>query len=335
MLDSLGDAGHTRFLSAEDARRWEESIEASFEGIGAYIDVRDGQTIIVAPIKGSPAEEAGIRAGDIILKVDGEDTAGWTVEELATRVRGPEGTTVVLTVIHLSERAPVDIEVERDEIEIPSVSWTMLPDDVAFVRLNSFSQRSAAEMEEALTEAQDEGARALVLDLRNNPGGLVNEALDIAGQFLPEGTTVLLEENRSGERTPSRVTNEGVAQDIPMVVLVNFNTASASEIVSGALQDEERATVVGVTTVGTGTVLSPYQLEGGARLLLGTAQWLTPDGRLIRNQGIKPDIEVLLPAGVFPLSPSEAEDFSRQELQDSEDEQLLEALEVLEEMTSK
>jgi carboxyl-terminal processing protease len=286
----------------------------------------------VAPIEGSPAEEAGIQAGDIILKVDGEETTGWTVEELATRVRGPEGTTVVLTVIHLSERAPVDIEVERDRIEIPSVSWSMLPDDVAFVRLNSFSQRSAAEMEEALTEAQDEGARALVLDLRNNPGGLVNEALDIAGQFLPEGTTVLLEEDRDGERIPSRVLNEGVAQDIPMVVLVNFNTASASEIVSGALQDEERAQVVGVTTVGTGTVLSTFRLDDGARLLLGTSQWLTPDGRLIRNEGIQPDIEVLLPAGVFPLSPSEVEELSSEEWQDIEDTQLLEALDVLEEV---
>jgi carboxyl-terminal processing protease len=208
----------------------------------------------------------------------------------------------------------------------------MLPDDVAFVRLNSFSQRSAAEMEEALTEAQDEGARALVLDLRNNPGGLVNEALDIAGHFLPEGTTVLLEEDRDGERIPSRVLNEGVAQDIPMVVLVNFNTASASEIVSGALQDEERAQVVGVTTVGTGTVLSTFRLDDGARLLLGTSQWLTPDGRLIRNEGIQPDIEVLLPAGVFPLSPSEVEELSSEEWQDIEDTQLLEALDVLEEV---
>jgi carboxyl-terminal processing protease len=335
MLDSLGDQGHTRFLSAEDAERWAESISASFEGIGAYIDVREGQTVIVAPIEGSPAEAAGIKAGDIILAVDGEDTAGWTVEELAANVRGPEGTTVVLTILHRGETAPVDIEVRRDRVEVPSVSWAMLPDDVAFVRLNSFADRSAAEMEEALREAQAAGAQALILDLRDNPGGLVNQALDIAGQFLPEGTTVLLEEDREGNRVPSRTTLEGVAQDIPMVVLVNFNTASSSEIVSGALQDAGRAQVLGVPTVGTGTVLSTYRLDNGARLLLGTSQWLTPDGRLIRNQGITPDVEVILPVGAAALAPNEARELTAEELEEVEDVQVLEALDLLENLAQQ
>jgi carboxyl-terminal processing protease len=330
MLDSLGDQGHTRYLSAEDAEQWAESIAGSFEGIGAYIDVREGQTVIVSPIEGSPAEAAGIQAGDIILEVDGVDTTGWTIEELVTNVRGPEGTKVVLTVIHPGETVPVDIEVERARVEIPSVSWSMLPGDVAYVRLNSFAQRSASEMERALTEAQEQGAESLVLDLRDNPGGLVNEALGIAGQFLPEGSTVLLEENREGERIPSKTQTEGVAQDIPMVVLINFNTASSAEIVSGALQDAGRAQVIGTPTVGTGTVLSTYMLEDGAQLLLGTSQWLTPDGRLIRNQGIQPDVEVMLPLGVQPLSPSAAEDLSMSEIEESEDAQLLEALDVVE-----
>jgi carboxyl-terminal processing protease len=335
MLDSLGDQGHTRFLSADDAERWAESISGSFEGIGAYIDVRDGQTIIVAPIEGSPAEAAGIRAGDIIIAVDGEDTSGWTIEELVTNVRGPEGTTVVLTVIHLDQTAPVDIEVERAEVEVPSVSWTMLPDDIAediaYVRLNSFAQRSADELERALSEAQAEGAEGIILDLRDNPGGLVNEALGVAGQFLPEGTTVLLEERRSGERTPSRTRAEGVAQDVPLVVLVNFNTASSSEIISGALQDEGRAMVVGVPTVGTGTVLSTFSLDNGSQLLLGTSQWLTPDGRLIRNQGITPDIEVLLSADAQQLSPTTIQSLSNEEIEESGDEQFFEAVRVLEE----
>jgi carboxyl-terminal processing protease len=200
---------------------------------------------------------------------------------------------------------------------------------VAYVRLNSFAQRSASEMERALTAAQEQGAESLVLDLRDNPGGLVNEALGIAGQFLPEGTTVLLEENREGERIPSKTQIEGVAQDIPMVVLVNFNTASSAEIISGALQDAGRAQVIGTPTVGTGTVLSTYMLEDGAQLLLGTSQWLTPDGRLIRNQGIQPDVEVMLPLGVQPLSPSAAEDLSMSEIEESEDAQLLEALDMV------
>jgi carboxyl-terminal processing protease len=329
MLDSLGDQGHTRYLSAEDAERWQESISGEFEGIGAYIDVREGQTVIVAPIEGSPAEAAGIQAGDIILRVDGVDTTGWTIEELVTNVRGPGGTTVVLTVIHPGETAPVDIEVERDTIEIPSVSWAMLPNNVAFVRLNSFADRSAAELEEALTEAQEEGATTLVFDMRDNPGGLVKEALGVASQFLPSGTTVLVEENRDDERNATRTDFAGAAQDMPMVVLVNFNTASSAEIVSGALQDAGRARVVGVPTVGTGTVLSTYRLDDGAQLLLGTAQWLTPDGRVIRNQGITPDVEVMLPLDAQQLTPSTVREMSEAELMESGDVQLLEALDVL------
>jgi carboxyl-terminal processing protease len=329
MLDSLGDQGHTRYLSAEDAERWRESISGEFEGIGAYIDVREGQTVIVAPIEGSPAEAAGIQAGDIILRVDGADTTGWTVEELMTNVRGPGGTTVVLTVIHPGETAPVDIEVERDTIEIPSVSWAMLPNNVAFVRLNSFAERSAAELEEALIEAQEEGATTLVFDMRDNPGGLVNEAIGVASQFLPSGTTVLVEENREDQRTATRTDFAGAAQDIPMVVLVNINTASSAEIVSGALQDAGRAQVVGVPTVGTGTVLSTYRLDDGAQLLLGTAQWLTPDGRVIRNQGIMPDVEVMLPFDAQQLAPSTVREMSAEELMQSDDAQLLEALDVL------
>jgi carboxyl-terminal processing protease len=329
MLNSLGDQGHTRYLSAEDAEQWAESISGSFEGIGAYIDIREGQPVIVAPIEGSPAEAAGLQAGDLILEVDGEDTTNWTIEELVANVRGPEGTTVTLTVLHPGETAPVDIEVERDQVEVPSVSWTMLPDDIAFVRLTSFAQRSSNEMEEALTEAQEAGAQGLVLDLRDNPGGLVHEAIDIAGQFLPEGTTVLLEEDRSGERTPSRTRREGVAQEIPMVVLVNFNTASSSEIVSGALQDFERAEVIGVPTTGTGTVLSTFRLDSGGQLLLGTSQWLTPDGRLIRNQGIKPDVEVMLPLDVPQVSPQSAREMSEEEITESGDEQLLTGLDMV------
>lgn len=330
MLSSLGDEGHTRFLSAEAAERWQESISASFEGIGAYVDVREGQAIIVSPIPGSPAEAAGLLEGDAILQVDGQDTNGWTVEELVTHVRGPRGTTVVLKVIHEGETVPVEIMVQRDNVEVPSVSWTMLPGNVAFLRLNSFAQRSSDEMEQALSEARAQGAQSLILDLRDNPGGLVNEAIDIAGQFLPEGTTVLLEEDREGERKASTTRRAGVALDMPMVVLVNNNTASSSEIVSGALQDAGRARIIGVPTIGTGTVLSTFRLNNGSQLLLGTSQWLTPNGRLIRNQGITPDVEVMLAADAEQLSPDDAEDLSASELRQSEDAQFVEALEQVE-----
>lgn len=329
MLDSLGDQGHTRFLSAEAAQRWAESLSGEFEGIGAYLNVQDDQAIIVRPIEGSPAERAGLLAGDIILEVDGQSTEGMPVEELVALVRGPRGTTVRLTILHPGEEVPVEIAIERNTIEVPSVTWRMLPDDVAFVRLNSFAQRSAEEMQQALTEVQEQGAQAIVLDLRNNPGGLLNEAIGITSEFLPEGTPVLIEEDREDNRKISYANPGGVALDIPVVVLVNSNTASSAEILSGALQDAQRARVLGVPTIGTGTVLTTFNLNDGARLLLGTSQWLTPSGRLIRETGIVPDIEVALDPGTQPLSPAEAAELSANELQQSADTQLVEALDLL------
>ncbi len=335
MLGSLGDHGHTRFLSAEAARHWRESLSGEFEGIGVYIRQREDGAIIVTPIEGTPADQAGMRAGDVILAVDGDFVTGWTLEELSARVRGPRGSNVTLTVQHLDEEEPVDITIRRDTIEVPSVAWAMLPGDVALVRLSSFARRSADEMETALQEAREQGARAIIFDLRNNPGGIVNEAIAIASEFLPADTVVLLEESRDGEREASRAGTGGVALDLPMVVLVNEYTASSAEIVSGALQDAGRAQVIGVRTVGTGTVLTTYNLEGGAQLLLGTKQWLTPDGRLIRNQGIAPDIQVgLLPDG-FQLSPFNAAELSLEELEQGGDAQLARALRELESNASR
>jgi len=328
MLDTLGDEGHTRFLSADEAQAWDESLRGSFEGIGAYIDVRDGQTIIVAPIEGSPAEAAGIRPGDVILAVDGASTEGWGVDELRTAVRGPAGTTVMLRVLHPGESEPVDLTITRAEVEVPSVSWRMLPDDLAFVQLSSFDDDAGRELKAALSEAQAQGARAVIFDLRNNPGGLLAQAVEVASQFLPEGTTVLLEENRDGERDATVTNAGGVALELPLVVLINANSASSSEIVSGALQDAGRATLVGETTFGTGTVLTPFRLSDGSRLLLGTQQWLTPNGRVIRNQGIEPDEAVALPETVIPLSPAEAATLSAMALRESEDVQLSRALEL-------
>lgn len=273
MLDSLGDNGHTRFLSAEEARQWEESLRGSFEGIGAYIDVRNGRTIIVAPIEGSPAEQAGLRPGDVILAVNGEPTTGWSVDELRAKVRGPSGTSVTLRVLHPGDNVPVDVTVVRAQVVVPSVNWRMLPDDVALIRLSSFDNDAGKELRDALAGARQQGARAIVLDLRNNPGGLLDQAVEVASQFLPEGTTVLIEENREGERKVTTARRGGLALDVPLVVLINENSASSAEIVSGALQAAERAVLIGETTFGTGTVLTPYRLSDGSRLLLGTQQW--------------------------------------------------------------
>lgn len=329
MLDALGDEGHTRFLSAESATAWREALSGEFEGIGAYIDVQDDEPIIVSPIPGAPAEEAGLEAGDVIIAVDGESTQGMGSEELISKVRGPRDTEVTLTIRREGVAELLDITITRSRVEIPSVTWEMLPGDVGLVKLNSFSLRAAEEMEAALEEVQAAGAQALIFDLRNNPGGVLDEAVAIASQFLPEGTTVLIEEDRAGNRAETRVSNPGVAQEIPMVVLVNENSASSAEIVAGALQEAGRAEVIGVPTVGTGTVLRPFNLEGGAQLLLGTKQWLTPEGNLIRNQGITPDILVALDPGVTPLFPRDAVELDAEQLRSGEDTQLARGYELL------
>lgn len=329
MLDSLGDQGHTRYMTAEENARWQESLSGSFEGIGAYIGARDGFPIIVAPIEGSPAEAAGIKAGDAILAVDDENVTSLSTQEIVSRVRGPQGTTVKISLRHEGESSPYEVTITRAAVKVPSVSWRMLDDNIALVSLSQFADNSGADLRNALQQAQDQGATGIVFDMRNNPGGLVNEALQVASQFLPEGTTVLLREDRSGDRTPMGAQGPGVARDIPLVVLINQNSASSAEIIAGAIQDAGRAKLIGMRTVGTGTVLTPYNIDGGGQLLLGTVQWLTPKGNLIRKQGISPDIEVELPADGVYLSPSQASELSPEQLQESGDSQLLRAIEEL------
>jgi carboxyl-terminal processing protease len=329
MLDSLGDRGHTRYLSPDAARAERQSLDGKFEGIGAYIDVRDEQPMIVQPIEGSPAERAGLRAGDLILKVNGEDVRGITVDELRARVRGPKGTSVTLTIQHTDAQTPIDVNVTRDEINVPSVSWRMLPDQIALLHLNQFASRSTDEIKQALSDAQAQGATAVVLDLRNNPGGLVNELVGVASQFLPEDTTVLLEQDRSGDRLPRKTNGGGVATGIPLVVLVNNNSASSAEILAGALQDAGRAKVIGEPTFGTATVLRTYDLNGGAQVRIGTTQWLTPKGEVVRGVGIQPDELVNLPPDAAPLSPADAAQLDSQALLQSKDTQLVRALQAI------
>ncbi|HET9222568.1 MAG TPA: S41 family peptidase, partial [Roseiflexaceae bacterium] len=306
MLDSLGDRGHTRYLSPDAAHAERQALDGKFEGIGAYIDVRDEQPLIVQPIEGSPAERAGLRPGDLILKVNGEDVRGITVDELRARVRGPKGTSVTLTIQHTDAQTPIDVNVTREEINVPSVSWRMLPDQIALLHLNQFAARSTDEIKQALSDAQAQGATAVVLDLRNNPGGLVNELVGVASQFLPEDTTVLLEQDRSGDRSPRKTNGGGVATSIPLVVLVNNNSASSAEILAGALQEAGRAKVIGEPTFGTATVLRTYDLNGGAQVRICTTQGLTPKGEVVRGKGIQPDELVNLPPDAAPLSPADA-----------------------------
>ena len=329
MLDSLGDQGHTRYLTADQTQRFQEELSGSFEGIGAYVDTQGGLPIIVAPIEGSPAEKAGIRAGDTILRVGGTSTEGLTLDEVVSRIKGPKGTQVKLQVRHTGEESPVDLTITRAEVTVPIVTWRMLPGQVADIRLSQFAENADTAMRKALDAAKAQGAKALIIDLRDDPGGLLDQAIKVTGLFIPTGKTVLIEAQRDGSTKTYRSDQSNPYLNLPMAVLINGGTASAAEIFAGALQDYGRATLIGVPTAGTGTVLSTIGLGDGSELLLGTAQWQTPKGRYLRREGVSPDVTVGLPAGATPVTPSSAKSLSDAQILNSSDVQLKKALSVL------
>ncbi|MFZ4656467.1 MAG: S41 family peptidase [Caldilineaceae bacterium] len=329
MVDALGDTGHTSYLTPEQREARLTSIQGRFTGIGAQLGEEQGFPIIVAPFDGSPAQKAGIKPGDVIVAVNGEEVTGLTLTEIAEKVRGPADSQVTLTLFRQEENRSLEITVTRGEITIPAVSWAMVPEtQVAVIRLSQFSAQAKDEIVAAVTGAKAAGATGLVVDVRNNPGGLLDQAISVTSQFLPEGN-VLLEEDAEGNRTAYPVEAGGQATDLPLVVLVNPGTASSSEIFAGAVQDQQRGQVVGETTFGTGTVLQPYTLQDGSELLLGVKQWLTPNGRLIRNQGVQPDEVVELPLGSDLLTPLVFRDMSLEEIRTSQDTQLQKALALL------
>ena len=336
MLDTLGDQGHTRFLSPQEAERNAQWINSSFSGIGAEVTQKDNRPVIVTPMEGAPAEKAGIKPNDVIMKIDGVDTIDMSLDDAVTRIRGKEGTDVALTIFRPSTNQTLDITITRGKIQEQIVTWQMLPGTTtAYIKLNKFSQNATRDLQAAIQAAQKAGAKGIVFDLRNNPGGLLNEAISVTSQFLPQGTVVLKERQRGGATKDYQAQRGGVALDIPMVVLINQGSASAAEITAGALQFSNRAKLVGLTTFGTGTILSTFKLSDGSELVLGTAEWLTPGGRMIRRQGIEPDVRVDLPADAQMLSPSAIRNMTPEQFQTASDAQLLEGLRILNEATKR
>jgi carboxyl-terminal processing protease len=329
MVDALGDTGHSRFLTPQMVQQQHNDLQGQYEGIGAYMEVKDGRIVIQAPMDGSPAQRAGLRPGDIVLKVDGQNVADLPLDEVVARILGPAGTQVTLTILDPKTGNMRDVTLQRAKITVENVSWQQLPGTtVAHVRIAAFSQGVTQDLKRALAGVQRQGMTGLVLDLRSNPGGLLDEAVGVASQFL-DGGNALQVKDAQGKTTPVPVWRGGVALDIPMVVLVDQGTASAAEIVTGALQDAGRATVVGETTFGTGTVLQDFPLSDDSEVLLATEEWLTPNGRVIWHQGIEPDVTVALPADAEPLLPMAERDMTAEQLQTSGDAQLLRALDLL------
>lgn len=298
MLATLGDQNHTVFFSPEVAQQQQSSLDGSFEGIGAYVEGTDSGFRIVAPIHGSPAEEAGILAGDIVLRVDGEDITGLPEWEIISRIRGPAGTTVVLTVLHPNEDEPVDITVVRGKIDVDSVTWARIPEtNFVFLQISQFAADTGDELQRALEAMNAEVAAGnaidgILLDLRNNPGGYLQEALRVNSQFLEAGAVILHERDSSQQLRTYRSVGKGLAREIPMVALINQGTASAGEITAGALKENGRALLVGQPTLGTGTVLQPFTLSDGSVLRLGVTNWLTPNKNLIKGEGVAPNSRV-------------------------------------------
>jgi len=295
MLASLGDENHTVFFSPDEAKQQASQLEGTFEGIGAYVEGSDAGFRIVAPIHGSPAEAAGILAGDIVLKVDGEEIAGLPEWEVISRIRGPAGTSVLLSVLHPNAEEPVDIVVTRGQIDVESVTWSRIPEtDFVYLQISQFAADTGDELQKALAAIDEEATHGkpvagILLDLRNNPGGYLQEALRVNTQFLEAGKVILHERDASAQLRTYRSVGEGLARAYPLVVLINQGTASAGEITAGALKENDRARLVGQPTLGTGTVLQPFTLSDGSVLRLGVTNWLTPDKHLLKNQGVAPD----------------------------------------------
>lgn len=276
----------------------------TFEGIGATVAEQDGEIVIVAPIEDTPAERAGIRAGDVILAVDGESTEGWSQEKAVLKIRGQSGTKVVLLIRH-PEGDEQTYEIEREEIKVKSVTTQppggVLEDgsgaeitDIGYIYLREFTEPSKEEMQAALREVVESGKRGLILDLRNNPGGLLRTTVEIADEFLDGDLVILSERGRDGDEDVYRSEDGGIATDIPVVILMNQFSASGSEVLAAALSDNGRAQLVGEKSFGKGTVNVSNDLADGGQLYVSVAKWLTPDGVQIDGVGIRPDVEIQL-----------------------------------------
>lgn len=329
MLETLGDEGHTRFLTPNEREANRRQTSGTYVGIGVTLRDDEDRVVVAAPIEDSPAERAGMEPGDVVVAVDGEDVRNDELPEVIDKIKGPEGSRVELTVLRGGEERTFDLE--RAEIDSPVASWAMIPGTgVAHVRLSSFSRDSADELREAFSEAREAGANRFVLDLRNNTGGLVGQIVEAAGQFLDPGSVVYIREEASGEREEVTVPGSAAPVDEPVAVLVNEGTASGAEILAGALRDNDRALLIGETTFGTGTTLKEFALDDGSAILLGVAEWLTPNGDFIRGSGIEPDIEVRMGEGSEPLTPNRDRGLSREEILER-DPQLRRAFEELRE----
>lgn len=310
MVASLEDP-YTVFLPPKENEDYKQDLNGSFEGIGAQLGAKDDKIVVVTPLKGHPAEKAGLKPGDWIVKVDGVETYGWTVPEAVSKIRGKKGTEVKLTIAREGEEKPRELSVRRDTIILKSVEYetktstneacqrTVCP-KVGYLKLSRFGDNTNDEWNTAIVDLEQSLASSppiegVVLDLRNNPGGYLQSSIYVASEFLKSNATVVVQENSDGTQETYSVTRVGNLLDIPLIVLINKGSASAAEIVAGALKDHRRASLIGEATFGKGSIQQPEDLPDGSGIHITTARWILPKGDWIDKKGILPDIEVATP----------------------------------------
>ena len=313
VVDSLGDP-YSVFLNPQTSEEFSDELNGKFEGIGAEIGIRNNQLTIISPLPESPAEQAGLKALDRIIGIDGLETTGMSLDQAVSLIRGDKDTEVILTVTRDGLNESKEIKIIRNTIKIISVNWTD-KNGIAYVKLTNFNSDTSAKFLEVANEVINSSPKGVILDLRNNPGGYLETAVDIAGYWIKEGQVVVREEFSNAEQNQEYVSNgKGQLADFKTVVLVNGGSASASEIVAGALQDYQLATVVGETTFGKGSVQELENLSDGSAIKLTIARWLTPYSRTIDKNGIQPDFELKL---------------TEEDINENKDPQLDKALEII------
>ncbi len=317
MVESLEDP-YTVFFNPEDTKRFLEDVGGSFEGVGMEIGIREEQLQVIAPLEGTPAQRAGLRPGDIIIKIDGVSTVDITIEEAVTLIRGPKGTEVTLTIMRNEWDSSKDFTIKRAMIEVPSLKWELKEENIAYIKLYHFSQKIDQDFKEIATEILKSQAKKIILDLRGNPGGYLEMAQDIAGWFLEKGQIVVIEDfGGKTEQEIYKAKGNSKFLDYPVVILINQGSASASEILASALKDNRDVKIIGETSFGKGSVQKLESLRDGSSLKITIANWLTPNGDLITDKGLEPDIKV---------------EMTEQDYEQERDPQLDKAIEIIKEI---
>lgn len=290
MVKALGDP-YTIFLTPEETKMFEEDISGEFEGVGMEIAIRDNRLKIIAPLEGTPAQKAGLRSGDEIVEIDGVSTIDMSLEEAARRIRGPKGTTVKLMIIREGWEKPKEFEIKRAVIKVPSLKWELKDNNIAYLKIYHFGEKTSYEFAQAGIEIMTSPAKKIILDLRDNPGGYLEIARNVASWFLKPGSVILIEDF-GNEKREEKSSGPSFFADWPIVVLINQGTASGSEILAAALRENRNILLIGETSFGKGSVQQMSNLHDGSSLKITTGLWLTPKGETISEKGLDPDIKV-------------------------------------------